>query len=53
MQIKEETPCTTTLNNGEGLDSPKIPINKSNLFRRVKEINKKKSIVNAINSTRY
>jgi len=42
MHIKEETPVTTTNNNGSGLTEPQKPIAKDNLFRRVKSLSDKK-----------
>jgi len=46
--MNEEAVVTTTDNGGQGLDSPKLPIKPSNIFRRVKQlINKVKPKVSS------
>ena len=41
MKIEEDVPVTTTTNDGAGLDSPKLPIEKQNVFRRIKDLSDK------------
>ena len=45
MIVKEYgIPVTTTNNGGAGLDSPKLPIGKQNVFRRASILLKKKKL---------
>lgn len=40
MNIKEESPITTTDNGGNVLEDPKLPIKSNNMVRRVMDLSK-------------
>lgn len=47
MKIEEEVPVTTTTNAGAGLDLPKLPIGKQNVFRRIKDLSDKQKKISS------
>ena len=42
--LEDGLPITTTANAGAGLITPQLPINKQNMFRRVKKIKKNSTL---------